>query len=62
MTRLKDISMITYTNHVMEDAWDIYFEQLDKFSKTKQKHLGNHTVESLCVGGGGYEDWIPHDS
>ena len=35
MTNLKDISMITYTNHVMEDAWDIYFGQLDKFSRIK---------------------------
>ena len=35
MKDLKDISMITYTNHVMQDAWDMYFGQLDKFSNIK---------------------------
>jgi hypothetical protein len=49
---MKKISLITYTNSAMEDAWPIYFGQLDLhlseitsfvFSNTDSKHFKNHT-------------------
>lgn len=46
-----NISLVTYTNSVMHDAWDIYFGQLDKycnlksfvFSDQESEKYKNHT-------------------